>query len=409
MDFERMTAEQYRALDLESLEARRDEILAALDGDDVETDVLDAERVLCTAEFERRNKKAEMRSLTMKQVASGAGRVIERSTEEDSREPIDAHDTEEYERAFTEYMRTGDRSMLMRAGDEATLTTDVPVAIPTTFSNNVIQELDKYDDIVALVNQTSFQGGVEIPVYDFDFTTQWVTEEQITDTQKFEADGKIQFSYHEFESRIQWSWLADITTYANLKAMLQPKLSESIAKFLAQGIFRGTGSGQMKGILGDDRITNVVEMTAQEFGNWQKWHSIVDAAIKPEYSDGMLYMAKTSWNKYIDTMADDNRAPVNYAYDPVTGKRAQHLVGYNTKLVKPAILPDFDSAAAGDVVAVYGDLKNYTINWQPGGRISIMRYPDYDKRKNKMLAYGVCDGKVVNPYGFMLIKKKASS
>lgn len=409
MDFERMTAEQYRSLDLESLEARRDEILAALDGDEVETDVLDAERVLCTAEFERRNKKAEMRSLTMKQVASGAGRVVERANDEEVEEVNDVYGTAEYERAFTHYMRTADRSMLARAGDESALTTDVPVAIPTTLSNKIIEELEKYDDIVAMVNQTSFQGGVEIPIYDFDFTTAWVAEEEITDTQKFSADEKIQFSYHEFESRVQWSWLADIVTFDSLRSRLQPKMSKSIAKFLAQGVIRGTGSGQMKGIIGDDRITNVIEMTAAEFGDWQKWHSIVDAAIKPEYEDGTIFMAKTTWNKYIDTMADDNRAPVNYAYDPVTGKRTQHLIGHGTKLVKANILPDFDTAAAGDVVAIYGDLKNYTINWQPGGRISIMRYPDYDKRKHKLLGYGVCDGKVVDPYGFVLIKKKASS
>lgn len=408
MEFEKFTAERYRSLDLEELEKRRDAILAALDGDEVEISVLDEERALCTAEFERRNKKAQMRSLTMSAVAGGAGRVIERSSEEEDDADGDMYSSAEYERAFMRYMRSADRSMLARI-DQSALTTDVPVAIPTTMSNQIIEEVRNYDDILAMVNQTSFQGGIEIPIYDFDFTTKWVTEEEISDTQKFGVNDKISFSYHEFETRVQWSWLADIVTIEALKSRLQPKMSESIAKFLAQGIMRGTGNGQMKGIIGDDRITNVIEMTKEEFADWQKWHSIVDAAIKPEYEDGTIFMAKTTWNKYIDTMADDNRAPVNYAYDPVTGKRTQHLIGHNAKLVKADILPDFDTAAAGDVVAIYGDLKNYTVNWQPGGRISIMRYPDYDKRKHNLLGYGVCDGKVVDPYGFMLIKKKASA
>ena len=163
------------------------------------------------------------------------------------------------------------------------------------------------------------------------------------------------------------------------------------------------------GIFNDERVTNVIEMTAEQFADWQSWHSVFDAEIDPDYDDGSLIMAKSTWNKYIDTMADDNKAPVNYTYNPVSGKREQHLVGKETRLVKATTLPDFDTADAGDVVAVYGDLSNYVFNWQPNGHISIMRYPDYDKRKNKMLAYGVCDGRVADPYGFYLIKKKASA
>ena len=93
----------------------------------------------------------------------------------------------------------------------------------------------------------------------------------------------------------------------------------------------------------------------------------------------------------------------------MSGKRVNHIIGKDAKLLASNLLPDFDKASAGDVVAIYGDLSNYNVNWQPGGAINILRYPDYDKRKNNILGYGICDGKVLDPYGLMLIKKKASA
>lgn len=416
-----MEEAQYRAMDSGALESRKAEILALADDPncDVDDSVIESEARMCEAEITRRNKMASLRSANMASALSGGGSVMARAdnTVQRRRERVDEADTDEYREAFMEYLRTGSREGLMtrdRNGmltrtPQHTTTSDIPVAIPTTLSTSIIEELDQYGDIYAMVSKTSFQGGYEIPIDSFDFTTSWVTEDQVTDTQKAARSQKISFSYYEFESRVQWSWLSDIVSFANFTSKFQPKMSKSIVKLLEQGIIRGTGSGQMKGIVGDTRITNVVEMTEAQFKDWKNWHSMVDAVIKPEYDDGSIIMAKSTWNKYIDTMADDVNAPVNYLYDPVSGKRTNTLIGKDVHLVKNVILPDFDTASAGDVVAIYGDLSNYAVNWQPGGGISILRYPDYDHRRHNLLGYGVCDGKVVDPYGFVLIKKKASA
>ena len=412
--FEEYNEVTYRGLSLDALERRRQEILGLVDDPEckVNPEVLQKEARMCQAEIDRRNQFAGLRNSQMTQ-ALGSITINERTAPQAAPQlhvATDPRDSEEYRNAFMEYIRTGVRSDVLQVRTpQHTVTADAPVAIPTTLSDMIIEELDSYGEIYNAVNKTSYQGGYEIPIDNFDFTTSWVTEDVVSDSQKATRTQKISFSYHEFESRVQWSWLTDIVTFDNFTNKFQPKMSKSIVKTLEQAIVRGTGSGQPKGIVGDTRITNVVEMTAAEFGNWKKWHEKVDAAIKPEYDDGHFIMAKSSWNKYIDTMSDNQNAPVNYLYDPVAHKRVNTLIGKDVTLVKNVILPDFDTASAGDVVAIYGDLSNYTINWQPGGGITIYRYPDYDTRRHNLLGYGVCDGKVVDPYGFILIKKKASA
>lgn len=428
MEFEMLGAKELRALDWDGLMEHRDafsdECLSA--DSKYGADELREYAKNIRDEAERRNLAVEARNIRAAQVAAGTGRVKDSVSFGEAKDEVrsdDPRDTAEYRAAFLRYLNTGERTPeLMRAEGGSTqtpttttstaasmLTTDAPVAIPTTLSNMVIEKLDDYGDIYNMVSKSNFQGGYEIPIDSFDFVTHWVGESEVSDTQKAERKDKITFGYHEFEARVQWSFLADIVTMDNFRSKFVPKMNKSIVKLLEQGIIRGSGTGQMLGIVNDTRVTNVVEMTEAQFKDWKSWHSVFDAAIEPEYDDGHILMSKGSWNKYMDVMADNNNAPVNYAYDPVSGKRTNLLVGKQTTLVKSLILPDFDKAKVGDVVGIYGDLSNYCVNWQPGGGISVIRYPDYDKRKHNLLGYGVCDGRVVDPYGFILIKKKASA
>lgn len=424
-EFRTLEAADLRALDWDGFVAHRDAFSdECLNPESAMTvDELRGYASTLRDEAERRRLHAETRAANAASICRGEGITIATSapqtrTADDDCIEGDPLDSPEYRSAFLSYLNTGMATpQLLRAEGETTttttptgtLTTDAPIAIPTTLSNRIIERLDDYGDIYASVSKTSLPGAIEYAIDDFDFVTHWVGEEEVSDVQKAERKSKISFGYHEFECRTQWSFLAGIVTMANFQSKFEPKMGKSIVKTLEQGIIRGSGTGQMLGIVNDPRVTHVIEMTEAQFKEWKSWHSLFDADIDPEYDDGNLLMSKGSWAKYIDTMADNNNAPVNYAYNPVSGKRTNILVGKQTKLVKPVILPDFDKAKAGDVVAIYGDMSNYCVNWQPGGHISVLRYPDYDKRKNKMLGYGVCDGKVIDPYGFILIKKKASA
>ena len=180
------------------------------------------------------------------------------------------------------------------------------------------------------------------------------------------------------------------------------------------GIVNGTGNGQMLGILNDPRVVatgNVVEMTAAEFNNWTAWRKKFFAKLPLGYRAGEFIFPLATVDEYLETMADANNNPV---FRQATGLEVNdgdsrnpngRFFGREITLVEPDILPDFDSAANGDVVGIFWQPTEYAINTNM--QFGMRRWFDEDRNEwvNKMLT--IVDGKVLNPCGFWLIKKKA--
>ena len=120
-------------------------------------------------------------------------------------------------------------------------------------------------------------------------------------------------------------------------------------------------------------------------------------------------MAQSTWDTYIATMADNNNAPVSVGYNPVTGDEIKRIIGRGVSCVESDILPDFDAASAGDVVAIFGNWNDYAVNVQPGMPLTTKRWIDDDNNLEKTKCLVALDGKVLDPYGFVLLKKKASA
>ena len=182
------------------------------------------------------------------------------------------------------------------------------------------------------------------------------------------------------------------------------------------GIVKGTGNGQMLGILNDPRIAatgNVVEMTAAEFNNWTAWRKKFFAKLPLGYRAGEFIFPLSTVETYLETMADANNNPV---FRQATGLEVNdgdslnpngRFFGREIALVEPDVLPDFDSANAGDVVGIFWQPDEYAINTNMA--FGMRRWFDEDRNEwvNKMLT--IVDGKVLNPMGYWLIKKKASN
>jgi HK97 family phage major capsid protein len=287
--------------------------------------------------------------------------------------------------------------------DAHTATTDVPVMIPTTLSTKIIEELEAENGIFAAVTKTNVPGGVEYPVMTLKPVSTWVGEDEVSDFQKLEADVKISFSYYELECRVSQTMLASIVTFAEFQRRIVPAIVRSMSKKIEAGVVSGTGSGQMLGIVNDTRVTNKVTLSATQVKDWKAWHKIVKMAIPRAYRGGTFIMAQSTWDAYIETMADDNNAPVSIGYNPVTGAEQLRFMGFPVLLVDDTILADFDDAASDDVFAIYGKLSDYAINWNQ--QLQTVQYTDWDKRKRKTVAYAVLDGKVLDANGFVLVAK----
>ena len=403
-----MTEEQYRSLDIDALEARQAELVGLADSD-VDAAEYKAECDRCMAEIDHRNHAVELRKASLSKLEAGEGRFIERSGKKETAEDADPYDTPEYRKAFMEFVcrRTPMPAQFMSGvyarKDEITTTKDVPVMIPTTMMNKIIEELDEYGEIYARVAKTNLKGGVEYPILDLKPVATWVGETEVSEWQKFTAEDKISFGYFELECRIAQTMLASIVTYDEFQRRFVPLATKAMIKKIEAGIIAGTGSGQMLGITADERITNIVGMADADMADWKQWRKKVKAAIPRMYRNGYFIMAQGTWDAYIETLADDVNAPVSIGYNPVTGNEELRLMGFPVLLVDDSVLPDYDSAKDGDVFAIYGKLDDYCINTNQ--QLQVVQYLDWDVRQHKTVAYMVLDGKVLDPYGFMLIQK----
>lgn len=419
MEFENWDAAKYRTLDLDAFNERVAYVRGLLEDEacEVETDMLVREAKAIEDERKRREAHAQMRKANMAAVASGMGKLVESSKAEPADEETSWTGTKEYERAFWKYVtRRGPRPAMTRAdGDPIALTgvytasTDVPLQIPDTMQQQVIKRMEERGGIYAKVSKSSLKGGIWFRVRDMTVTAQWIDEDHVTPYQKATDDTKISFTYHELECRIAQTLLMGAVTFDDFKRDFVQKVADAMVDALEAAIIAGSGDGQPLGIINDERIENVVEMTLEDIQDWKQWHRKVKASMPRLYRNGTFIMGQGTWDKYIETLHDDVDRPVsNSGYNPVTGEEQYRLMGKGVDTVDDSIIPDFDSADVGDVFAIFGNLSDYLLNTQPEMPLSTVRWIDHETNEEKTKALMACDGRVLDPYGFILVKKKAS-
>ena len=433
MEFELWDAVRYRSADLDALEQRRAEIASELRNEEskVATADLEAEVERCKDAINRIELAAEMKIERRSAVAGGVGTVVEAPVAQRSAapaEPADRFDTPEYRNAFMEYVCRGTAMPAeFRKDDFGTVATGGPTVssgvspqVPTTMQKEIVQAMREYGTIWNEVRKASVQGGIWFRIVDIVPTASWLQENNVSDYQKVTNDAKISFSFFELECRMSQSLLAAAVTFADFQAMFVPAVAEAMVNAIEAAIMNGNGTSQPLGILNDPRVSTktnphdprkvaVIELTEAQVANWKDWRKEVKSKIPTMYRNGKFYMNYATFDCYVETMSDDNNAPVSVDYNPVTGEEVARLCGIPVDKVGDNILKDFDTAQAGDVFAIYGDMKNYLVNTQPGMPMTTVKWVDHDTNTEKIKSLCALDGKVLNPYGFILLKKKASA
>lgn len=427
MKFQTMSAPEYRALDREAFEARRLELIDALNDPDCEvsTEDLLAERDIVEAEVQRRNAATSLGNARLSAVASGAGNVICRSADTAQRgtvtevTPDDPYDTPEYNRAFFEYFTRGTRTpgivapgsrpSYVRADQFTTVATDVPNFVPTTLMNEIIEKAEIYGELWPLLSKTNVQGGVVYNVADFDAEAQWVTETAPSEDQKLVDGDQLVFAYHMLEVKLAQSILSSVTTLAAFQRKFPEVAYKAMVKKLEQGYIRGTGSGQMLGILNDTRVPteNTIEMSASDMGSWAQWHSKVKAAMKRAYRDGVFIMAQGTFDSYIDGMVDTTGQPIARVNYGINGEETYRFMGKRVMTVEDDIFADYDSTEDGEAFAVFTRPSDYLVNSNMGMR--SVNWVDEDNNLVKHKLQTIVDGKLLRPWGTLILTKPSSS
>lgn len=327
----------------------------------------------------------------------------------------------EYRQAFKDYVQRGTMSPLIsngiaamqaRAGSPAN-TEQLGAIVPTTLIQEFINEIRKvYGQLFTKVRKLNVQGGVRFPVGQLQATFKWISESTVSPRQNGGTMDDIMFEYNIGEIRVAQSLLSSIVALDLFEREVVSIMVKAYLQAMDIGIVSGTGKGQMLGILNDPRVTNVVEMTAAEFNNWTAWRKNFFAKLPLGYRAGEFIFPLSTVETYLETMADANNNPV---FRQATGLEVNdgdsrnpngRFFGREISLVEPDVLPDFDAAPNGAVIGIFWQPEEYAINTNM--EMAMKRYFDEETNQwvNKLLT--IVDGRVLNPMGFYLIKKKGN-
>lgn len=329
----------------------------------------------------------------------------------------DMFDTDEYKNAFMNLVCRGEAmpgkykdAIAGKLKNAVTTVTETTAVIPTSTMKEFIRELKVHGELYARVRKTNVQGGVEIPILSLCPTANWVADGSASTDQKVTANTKVSFSYYGLECKIAQSLIANVVDFAEFTEMFVPLAVEAIITALDKGIISGTGSGQMLGITKDSRVpaANVIEMTEADVASWKAWKEKVFAKMKKAYRNGVFVFAQGTFDAQIDGMVDSTGQPIaRVNYGIAADGETYRFGGKEVITTEEDVLESFAAASSGEVFGVFVNLNNYIINTNMQMRTD--RWRDNDNNQEKVKVTLVCDGKLADPNGVLILKKKSNS
>lgn len=329
------------------------------------------------------------------------------------REEVDPYSTIEYRTAFKDYVQKGVDNFpaIEQRADAFTVSSDVGKIIPNTILNEFIKEVsEKHGQVYAKVRKLSIQGGVEIPISDLSAVATWIGETEVSETKKAgEINASISFKYHTLELRMAQTLLSSIVALDVFEKEVVRIMVEAFAKEMDMMILTGSGTAQPLGILKDARVTQVVEMTEEEFADWTAWRKKLFATIPLAKRGGGEFMfTPATWETYIMSMKDgENRPLAKDGADAVDGTYAGKFYGRDVTFVEPIAIKDMATAEAGDVVGVFWVPNDYVVNTNL--QLAYKRWFNDDKNQWINKGIVITDGKIADTSGCYIIKKKVQA
>ena len=412
----RSQADDVTVEELRSIQCRMNEI---------REDMQDVQDELDAIEEEQRSQEPEPEQRSQEPVNGGVVRGMfgqQTSISGQVTNP-DPYATTEYRMAFKDYVQRGtpipanlNPRMEQRAGGDTgpTVAAELGMIIPTTIMNEFITKVSKvYGQLYSKVRKLNIQGGVKFPISDLKANFKWITETAVSERQKAgDIKEYIEFSYNIGEIRVSQTLLSQVVSLSMFEQEIVRIMVSAYVEAMDKGIMRGTGTGQMLGILNDTRVTSnpghTIEFTAAEFSDWEKWRKKLFSIIPlSKRGQGEFIFTSGTVEANLLTMKDNNNRPIfREATELNVGESATsgRFYGREVTLVEPDIVADFETAGSGDVVGLYWIPSDYAINTNL--TFGMKRY--FDEEKNEWVNKGltIVDGKMLDVSGCYIIKKK---
>ena len=293
------------------------------------------------------------------------------------------------------------------------------VPIPVSVSEQIVRVRKEYGLIHPKVNESHVPGGLVVPIADLTVDYHWINDKQVSPYQYDGAPETVSFTWHELEARFARTMLADALMRDDFKSLLADALAEGYGKAMDEAILNGNGTTQPLGLLNDPRFIDqtanagtgkalVVEASSDDLGDWAWWTKLLfNPAFNRLYrGDGEWLIGDSTFGTYLQTLKDEVNRPL-VQLNLSSGDNLPSIRGNAITTLPVSLLPDFDAADTGDVVAIFGNLKNYTLNFQPGMPLSTVSWTDHETNTNKTKVLTAVDGKLIDNNGWVVITKKA--
>lgn len=321
----------------------------------------------------------------------------------------DRFDTFEYRSAFMDYVTKGSKSEALEfRADSTTGVGDIGAVIPTTILNKIVEKLKDYGRIWAKVTKTAMQGGVEIPISNAKPKATWINAGKMSDKQKKEAKGNISFSYHKLQCRVAVELVAGTVAMPVFEQTISDNIYEAMIIALEESIISGSGTGQPLGITKDKEIPaeQIIEVDVKDIGKYATWTELIAKVPRRYRNRADIIMADTDWNKYILGMTDANGQPIARVTYGIDGTQQERLLGKEVIAVED-YLPSIDDAKDNEIFAIICNLSDYMVN--SNMQMTFKRYFNEDTDEWISKSTLICDGKLADSNGVVLIKKKAGA
>jgi len=283
---------------------------------------------------------------------------------------------------------------------ETTNTGDIGSVIPQTVLNRIIEKLDASGMILPLITNTSFKGGLTIPLSTVKPKATWVAEGSGSANQK-KTTGSITFNYHKLRCAVAVTLEVETMALAVFEQVLVNNIVEAMTIALEQAIISGDGIGKPKGILAEipneGQLLDVAKIEYQTLVD-------VEAALPLEYETNAVYvMTKKTFMK-MASIKDENGQPIGRVNYGIAGAIERSLLGRSVVLCN--YLDSFDSTATGNPFAFLYNFKDYILN--TNYQMGVKKYEDNETDDLVTKAIMIADGKSVDNGSLVVLNKAAA-
>lgn len=335
---------EIREMNIDELEARRNEILSSLDAEGADLDALKEEARQIHEELEARKaaeaKKAELR----KEVTKMASETIEKSPmEERKMENIEVRNSKEYIDAFAEYIKTNDatecRALLTENGTNGTI--PVPELV-----YDIVKHAWEKEGIMSRVRKAYVKGNLKVG-FEISSSAAVAHEEGASVDEENLTLGIVELVPQSIKKWISVSDEAlDLRGEAFLRYIYE-ELAYRIAKKAADVL---VGKIVSAGTVSTASAIGVPVITATAAAQGLVAQAI--SQLSDEASNPIIMMNKLTWAAFKEVQYSGN-----FAADPFEGLPVE----FNSTI------PALSAASTGDAWLIVGDLDQGALCNLPNG------------------------------------------